>query len=212
LNELVLYGVGSSLVVEYLETCRRLGCHVIAGVKNRSGAVYLAAEIPVVEADSIEPSLRDIPALCPLFTPSNRYAAVREAAAAGFVTSPALIDPTSIVASTTTIGDGSFVNAGSVLGAASSIGDHVVINRGCSIGHHVRIDTFASIGPSVVLGGLVTIGTGAMIGASAVVLPRVTIGAHAIVGAGSVVVHDVAARTKVLGNPARVRESSLAEF
>lgn len=44
----------------------------------------------------------------------------------------------------------------------------------------------------------------ASIGSSAVILPGVTIGEGAIVGAGSVVTEDVAPRTIVAGNPARV--------
>jgi acetyltransferase-like isoleucine patch superfamily enzyme len=45
---------------------------------------------------------------------------------------------------------------------------------------------------------------GSWIGAGTIVLPGVTIGENAVVGAGSVVTRDVAARTLVAGNPARV--------
>lgn len=44
----------------------------------------------------------------------------------------------------------------------------------------------------------------ASIGSAAVILPGLTIGEGAIVGAGSVVTRDVAPRTVVAGNPARV--------
>ena len=50
----------------------------------------------------------------------------------------------------------------------------------------------------------VTIEDGAWLGAGVLVLPGVTIGAEAVVGAGAVVTKDVAARTVVAGNPARV--------
>jgi acetyltransferase-like isoleucine patch superfamily enzyme len=58
----------------------------------------------------------------------------------------------------------------------------------------------------------VTVERGAMLGAGAVVLPGVTVGEFAIVGAGAVVVADVPARTKMFGNPARVREAGLPDF
>ena len=50
----------------------------------------------------------------------------------------------------------------------------------------------------------ISIGDGAWIGAGALVLPGVAVGEEAIVGAGAVVTRDVAPRTVVAGNPARV--------
>ena len=49
-----------------------------------------------------------------------------------------------------------------------------------------------------------TIRRGARVGAGAVLCPGVEIGPEAFVGAGAVVTRDVAARTLVVGNPARV--------
>ena len=49
-----------------------------------------------------------------------------------------------------------------------------------------------------------TIRRGARVGGGAVLCPGVEIGAEAFVGAGAVVVKDVAPRTVVVGNPARV--------
>lgn len=49
----------------------------------------------------------------------------------------------------------------------------------------------------------ITIGAHSFIGARAFILPGVTIGERAVVGACSVVTKDVAANTKVKGNPAR---------
>ena len=52
---------------------------------------------------------------------------------------------------------------------------------------------------------------GASIGSGATILASVVIGPNAIVGAGSVVVHDVPARSIVVGNPARVLRSLTEE-
>jgi maltose O-acetyltransferase len=53
----------------------------------------------------------------------------------------------------------------------------------------------------------ITIGSNVWVGSGAIILAGVTIGDGAVVGAGAVVSRDVAARTVVAGNPARlVRE------
>jgi acetyltransferase-like isoleucine patch superfamily enzyme len=49
-----------------------------------------------------------------------------------------------------------------------------------------------------------TIRRGARVGGGAVLCPAIEIGSEAYVGAGTVVIRDVAARTVVVGNPARV--------
>ena len=56
-----------------------------------------------------------------------------------------------------------------------------------------------------------TIRRGARIGGGAVLLPGVEIGEEAFVGAGTVVTKDVAPRTLVVGNPARVLREVAAE-
>jgi sugar O-acyltransferase (sialic acid O-acetyltransferase NeuD family) len=205
MSGIVLFGIGSSIVVEYEETCRRLGRAIVAGVRNRPGPAYLLdPAVAVVDAGAIPAAVLSAPCICPMFRPQNRFVACEEAAHAGFRFAGALIDPTAVVASTTSVGSGSFVNAGCIVGAASALGEHVVVNRGASVGHHVAIAAFASLGPSAVIGGHVAIEWGATIGAGAVVLPKVRIGARAVVGAGAVVVADVPPGTKVLGVPARV--------
>ncbi len=204
MTNIVLFGVGSSLVVEYIETCSRLGYAIAAAVNNREGAVYFADPRLIYGVADLPAAVVATPCICPQFTPRHRIAARDEAANLGFAFAPALIDPTAVLARSTTVGTGSFVNAGAILGAESLLGDHVVVNRGAAIGHHVTIASFASLGPRVVIAGHVTIGFGALIGAGAVVLPKVTIGDEAVAGAGAVVVHDVPPRAVVFGNPARI--------
>ncbi len=207
MNGVILFGIGSPLVVEYEETCRRRGVPIVAAVKNHAGPAYFRGAGPIVDLPGLRalaPAVASVPCLCPIFTPGNRRLACEAAAAAGFRFAPALIDPSAIVASSCTVGEGSFVNAGCVVGAWTHVAEHVVVNRGASIGHDVRIERFASLGPSAVVCGNVTIESGALIGAGAVILPSVRIGADAVVGAGAVVVGDVPANAKALGNPARI--------
>jgi sugar O-acyltransferase (sialic acid O-acetyltransferase NeuD family) len=206
--DVVLFGIGSSLVVEYAETCRRLGYRIVAAVRNRPDPVFFMDERHIVGVDALAPELRDALCLCPMFTPANRRAATEEAIALGFTFARALIDPSAIVASTTAVGGGSFLNAGCIVGASTVLGEHVVVNRGTTVGHHAALGAFVSLGPGVTVAGHVTVGDGAMIGAGAVVLPHRKIGARAVVGAGAVVVDDVPAGAKVLGNPGRIVEPS----
>jgi sugar O-acyltransferase (sialic acid O-acetyltransferase NeuD family) len=210
--QVVLFGIGSSIVVEHVETCRRLGWSIVAAVKNRDGEVHFDDRTKIINADAVDPAMLAYPCLCPLFTPSNRALATREAKVLGFHFDAVLIDPYAVISLTSHLGGGSFVNAGCIVGAKASIARHVLINRGASIGHHVRIGECASIGPGAIVGGLVVIEGGAMVGTGAIVLPKVKIGAFAVVGAGAVVTHDVPARSKVFGNPAQPVETGLAEF
>jgi sugar O-acyltransferase (sialic acid O-acetyltransferase NeuD family) len=210
--EVVLFGVGSSLVVEYAETCARLGIRIAAGVKNREGESFLDGEDRVVGPSNLDRSLLGLACFCPMFIPANRHAAAQEAVSVGFSFEQALVDPTSVIARTTNVGGGTYVNAACVIGARTAIGRQVVVNRGASIGHHVQVHDFASIGPGVVTGAFVEVGAGASIGAGAVLLPKLRIGAHAVVGAGAVVTKDVPARTLVTGNPARVTREALESF
>jgi len=208
----ILYGVGSAICVEFVETCKRAGHVVFAGIANRTTPCFLPDQVPQLTLGEVDQDTRSLPCLCPLFTPSNRYAATTEAIQLGFAFAEALVDPTSIVASDVTFGGGTYVNAGVIVGAASIISDHVLINRGSSIGHHARISEYVSIGPSVCLAGQITIGRGAIIGAGATIAPKVTIGPHAVVGAGAVVLADVPAYRRVFGVPAKIVEGALAGF
>jgi sugar O-acyltransferase (sialic acid O-acetyltransferase NeuD family) len=209
---IVLFGVGSSLVVEYEETCRRSGVMILAVVRNRPGRVWSNDLHPTLDCDALPPSILRTPCLCPLFVPGNRRIATAEAAAAGFGFAPALLDPTAIVASSSSFGIGCFVNAGSIVGADTRVAEHVVVNRGASIGHHVTIGTFASLGPGAIVCGQVTIESDAVIGAGAVILPRVRIGAAAVVAAGAVVVGDVEPGARVFGVAARPRLPVEAQY
>ena len=203
MSSFILFGVGSAIVVEYVETCRRLDRKVVLGVENRETRRLLPRDIMVTSPERIDAALLGVPALVPLFTPANRAVAVEEAIAVGLDFPESLIDPTAIVAGDFFAGGGSFINAGVIVGACTTLGMHVVINRGASIGHHGRIGDFCSLGPGAILAGEVTVGHGAMIGAGAIVLPGLTIGAHAVIGAGAIVTVDVPPGTKMLGVKAR---------
>jgi sugar O-acyltransferase (sialic acid O-acetyltransferase NeuD family) len=206
---LVLYAVSSPYAAEAVETARRLGWELAACVRNIPD-LPVPEEVPApLGAEDLLQDLLSIPFAVPLTTPGHRHAATADARARGFSGQPALVDPTAVVASSVTLGDGPYVNAGAIVAAGVRAGESFSLNRGASVGHHTRIGDYVSIGPGAVTGGACRIERGAFLGVGAVVAPEVTVGANAVVGSGAVVVNDVPPGAVVVGNPARVLREGL---
>lgn len=208
----VIYGIGSPLLVDVEESLFRAGLRILAGVQNRTGESYLSAHIRAFEPDTMPDDIKGCPFIVPLFTPGSRQQAAREAERLGFKCPLSLVDPSVALPRVIRFDPGLYVNVGCSLGAASDFGPFVLINRGAGVGHHVRFARFVSIGPGAVIGGHVTIGKGSLIGAGAVVLPTITIGENAVVGAGAIVTRDVPDRSLVVGNPARLVKSGISGY
>lgn len=200
----ILFGVGSPIVVDVEESLYRANLPLVAGIANHPGPVHLPEGARILAPEDIADEERDLPILVPLFTPGYRYAAALDAARHGLNRPMTLIDPSVAAPRRLAMGPGSYVNAGCSLGSGSVFGAFTFINRGASLGHHVRGGDYVSVGPGAVLAGHVGLGTGAFIGAGATILPEISIGANAVVGAGSVVTKDVPEGCLALGNPARI--------
>jgi sugar O-acyltransferase (sialic acid O-acetyltransferase NeuD family) len=208
----VLYGIGSPLVVDYEESCARQGLAIVGAVKNVAGAVYTISAAPIYSADELPESLLSLPFIVPIFTPGRRRLAVDDAGRRGFSRSFTLVDATAVVARSTPLGTGTFVNCGVVIAAAGCIGSFVLINRSASIGHHAQISDYAAVGPGAVLAGNVTLGRGAVVGVGAIISPEIVIGDNAVVSAGSLVTRDVPANSLVGGQPAQVLRSDIIGY
>ena len=106
----------------------------------------------------------------------------------------------------TTIGAGSFVNAGCVI---LDVG-RVTIGAGVQIGPNVQLLTPTHpVDPEQRRTGLeaaepITIEDNVWLGGGVIVCPGVTIGRDTVVGAGSVVTRDLPPRVVAAGNPARI--------
>jgi sugar O-acyltransferase (sialic acid O-acetyltransferase NeuD family) len=212
MQPVVIFGIGSPLAIDAEETCLRLGLRIIAGIRNVAGPSYVTDRVAIVAADEATDAMKDCPVILPMFTPAHRKTASEDARRRGFRSAMTAIDPTSVIASSASLGAGVFINAGCTIGGASTFGELALVNRGANLGHHVQLDDFVSIGPGAVLAGSVRVGRGAVIGAGAVVLPKVEIGANAVIGAGAVVTGAVWANCLAVGNPARIVKRGIAGF
>src|SRR4029078_8720515 len=130
---IVLYGVGSPVVVDVEESALRAGLTLAASVQNVPGDSLLLDTGPLVRSSALTDREYARPFLIPLFTPGHRQAASREAFAAGFTIPFTLVDPTSIVARSCTLAGGVYVNTGGTIGAATQLsGVRVLTRRGAA--------------------------------------------------------------------------------
>ncbi len=200
-RNLLLYGCGSDLIVDFIELCLKNNIEVESIINNLGIAPNPDLEsIPVATYDFAK---EQPPFLVPLFTPRNRYLASQEALEHHLTPFGLLSDRNNDLPIKFTHGVGCFINKRVVIGSHSRLGDYVLINRGACLGHHLVLEDYVSIGPGVVTGGGVTVKTGALVGTGAVILPSITIGEHAVVGAGAVVTKNVNGHSVVMGNPAK---------
>lgn len=211
-NKIVIFGAGSSIVVDFEETCIRNHLYVEAIVKNYSDDSFAIASEKVIELNNFKNQLLNYPLVVALFTPGNRKFAVEQAKAHGANQFFSLIDQTAIVPKSLDVGKGVFVNGGVTIGGSAKLGSFSFVNRAVSLGHHIKLEEYVSIGPGVVTGGFVSIGKGSVIGTGAVILPGVSIGSNSVVAAGSVVTRDVPSNTLVMGNPAKIFKENIAGY
>lgn len=204
MNGLVLFGAGSPICADVVETCRRNGQPIAAAIRNVPGPVHAGDGVDILDADALPPQISSLSFLLPLFDPNNRRTALAAANDLGFRHPARLVDCTAIVAASSRIEAGTYVNAGCILASGVVLGEFAFCNRGANIGHDCRVGAFVSIGPGAILSGNVTIGNASQIGAGAIILPKVTIGAGALVAPGAVVSRDMPDGSFAAGNPARI--------
>ena len=105
---------------------------------------------------------------------------------------PVVCDPSAIIASGVSIGEGSFIGKGVILNTDSQVGKMCIINTGAIIEHDCYVDDFSHISVGTVLCGGVSVGTEVFVGANATVIQGRKIADGCIVGAGEVVRKNVA--------------------
>lgn len=116
-----------------------------------------------------------------------------------------VVHPSAVIASTASLGIGSYVGPTAVVHADASMGACCIVNSGAVIEHDNCLGDAVHVSPNATLGGQVTVGKGTHIGLGAVILPRMAVGEWATVGAGAVVTRRVPDSVVVTGIPARVQ-------
>lgn len=198
-QSICLFGARTPLLDDYLESCLRLELSVeniisVSGEKTR-----FVHQQPATALQDINPQDNHSPFLAAAFSPLRRQELVSLASQCGLEPAAAVVDPTSVVASSSVIGKGSYINVMSAVASVTRIGEHVFINRSCNIGHHSLIGDFVSFGPGVTAASNIRIGERAVIGAGAVLLPGVTIGSGSVVSAGTRIHQDIPADHLAIG-------------
>ncbi|WP_064091690.1 acetyltransferase [Rossellomorea aquimaris] len=115
-----------------------------------------------------------------------------------------VIDSSSTISRTASIGNGTVVMPKAIINADSIIGDHCIINTGAIVEHENTVESYAHISPNATLTGNVTIREGVHIGASATVIPGLEIQEWSVIGAGSTVIQPIPSHSKAVGSPARI--------
>lgn len=122
-----------------------------------------------------------------------------------------VVDVTSIISKSASIGEGTVILAGATINAETTIRNHVIVNTSSVIEHDCLVDSYAHISPNATLCGGVSVGEGTQVGAGATVVPGISIGKWAVIGAGSVIINNVPDHSIVVGVPGRVIGQSKSE-
>jgi sugar O-acyltransferase (sialic acid O-acetyltransferase NeuD family) len=113
------------------------------------------------------------------------------------------VHPSAVLASSSSIGYGNFVDAGAVVGAGAEVGSHCIIQAKAVVGVETRIGDYVQIGSGSIINPGVEIEEEAFIGSGVTIISGITVGKGARVGAGSTVIGPVKAGETVFGNPAQ---------
>lgn len=114
------------------------------------------------------------------------------------------IHPSVQLADDVEIGQGTVLMASSIINSSTEVGNHCIINTAASLDHDCSLEDFVHISPNATVCGNVQIGEGTHVGAGATVIPNLKIGKWVTIGAGAVVIKDVPDGATVVGNPGRV--------
>lgn len=150
--------------------------------------------------DSVE---RETWAVCAVGSARVREKIVEKVSAFSNVSFATLVDPSVLMSSRVTMGEGCIVCAGTILTVDIKLGCHVILNLDCTVGHDAVLDDFVTAYPSVNVSGATQIGRCVELGTGMQIIQGKAIGEGTVVGAGAVVVRDIPPRCVAVGSPAK---------
>jgi sugar O-acyltransferase (sialic acid O-acetyltransferase NeuD family) len=113
------------------------------------------------------------------------------------------VHKTSVIANSSSIGYGNFIDQGVKIAAGATIGQHCVLHAGVIVGMEAKISDFVQIGAGSIINPGVIIEDEVFVGSGVTIVSGVTVEKGARIGAGSVVIRQVKAGETVFGNPAQ---------
>lgn len=161
--------------------------------------------IPVVGDDTwLAGQTKPLAAVCAVGSPLLKKKIIRKFTNNPNINFPTVIDPSVIMSSYVSFGQGCIICAGCILTTDIVFGDFITVNLDCTVGHDVRIGDYTTLYPSANISGNVTIGAMSEVGTGAHIIQGITVTNHVIFGAGTVVIKDVNESGTLVGNPARM--------
>lgn len=198
--DVILVGAGA-FAEEVADLASDAGVTVRAMIEGIDRTKASSGPVPILWVDDQASFRPDLP-IAPAIGSPRRATLIDRLVGAGRSLGT-LVHPSAVISRSAVIGPGCVIFPNVVVGAQTMIGRGTIVNRGALIGHHTTIGRDCFLGPGANVAGKVTIGDRVQIALAAVVRDAIQVGDDAIVGAGGVAVRDVAARTTVVGLPAR---------
>lgn len=99
---------------------------------------------------------------------------------------PVVVDPSSIVSETATIGEGTFIGKGAIVNAEAKVGKMCIINSKALVEHETVVGDYSHVAVGANLCGQVNLGDHVFVGAGATVVQCVNVGADSFIKAGEV--------------------------
>ena len=115
-----------------------------------------------------------------------------------------IVHPTAAISSSAELGFGTVIHQHAVITTGALIGNHVLILPQVVISHGATVGDFTIVNSGACLAGEVKVGRCCYLGARSAVRQETVLGDACQVGIGAVVLKDVAPKTVVVGNPARI--------
>ena len=117
---------------------------------------------------------------------------------------PVIIDPSAIVSSTVTVGDGTFIGKRAVLNAETQVGSHCIINTGAILEHESIVGDFTHVSIGAILCGNCHVENDCFVGAGSTLIQGGHVGNHTIIGAGALVNKELPSNCTAVGIPVRI--------
>ena len=108
-----------------------------------------------------------------------------------------------LLAVSSDIGHGNFIDMGAKIGAGAKVSNHCIIHAGTVIGAEAVLGNFVQVGAGSIVNSSAEVEDEVFIGSGVTIVSGVKIGKGARIGAGSVVIGSVKAGETVFGNPAQ---------